>query len=105
MLWKPHSGKREKSWDQCLDMSPNPTESGIDFDTSTLKVKSLALGESYGKQLFGGILNTFLKKILFIFVFREMRREGDRGGRETSVCGCLSRDPYRGPGQQPRHVP
>ena len=40
----------------------------------------------------------FKKKRLFIF------REG-KGGRETSMCGCLSSAPYWGPGRQPRHVP
>ena len=40
----------------------------------------------------------FFFKILFIF------REGE-GGRETSMCGCLSHAPYWGPDPQPRHVP
>ena len=26
-------------------------------------------------------------------------------GRETSLCGCLSHAPHRGPGPQPRHAP
>ena len=33
-----------------------------------------------------------------------MGREGETG-RETSVCGCLSRSPSWGPSPQPRHVP
>lgn len=42
-----------------LDVSPNPLGSGIDFDTNTSKVKSLALGGScfslgHLKQLFYG---------------------------------------------------
>ena len=37
-------------------------------------------------------------------MFLERGREGKRG-RETSMCGCLSCAPYRGPGPQPRHVP
>ena len=37
----------------------------------------------------------------FIYLFLE-RGEGER---ETSMCGCLSRGPYGGPGVQPRHVP
>ena len=40
----------------------------------------------------------------FIYLFLE-RGEGKEKGRETSMCGCLSRAPYWGPGLQPRHVP
>ena len=40
----------------------------------------------------------------FIYLFLE-RGEGKERGREVSVCGCLSRAPYWGPGLQPRHVP
>ena len=40
----------------------------------------------------------------YLFIFRERGREGERE-RETSMCGCLSRTPYWGPGPQPRHVP
>ena len=29
-------------------------------------------------------------KILFIYFFRERRREGEKRGRETSMFGCLS---------------
>ena len=40
----------------------------------------------------------FLKDFIYLFL--------DRGeGRETSMCGCLSCAPHRGPGLQPRHVP
>ena len=42
-------------------------------------------------------------KILFIY-FREGKRERKRG-RETSMCGCLLRSPYRGPVPQLMHVP
>ena len=35
---------------------------------------------------------TFLKKILFIYFYRQ-----GKGGRETSMCGCLSCAPYWGP--------
>ena len=43
---------------------------------------------------------------LYLFIFRERRREGGRKrDRETSVCGCLSHAPNWGPGPQPRHVP
>ena len=39
----------------------------------------------------------------FIYLFLERGREGKRG-RETSMCGCLSRTHYWGPGPQPRCV-
>ena len=48
------------------------------------------------------IFKDFLKD--FIYLFLE-RGEGRERGRETSMCGCLSRAPYWGPGPQPRHVP
>ena len=41
---------------------------------------------------------SFLKKTLFL-------ERGEKRGRETSMCGCLSCAPYWGPGQQPRHAP
>ena len=41
---------------------------------------------------------------LFIYLFLETGREGERG-RETSMCGCLLHTPYWGPGLQPRRVP
>ena len=56
---------------------------------------------SVSKQILSDIIifkELFLLKILFIL------REG-KGGRETSMCGCLSQAPYWGPGLQPRHVP
>ena len=31
--------------------------------------------------------------------------EGQKRGRETSTCACLSLAPYWGPGPHPRHVP
>ena len=40
----------------------------------------------------------------FIYLFLD-RGKGKEKGRETSMCGCLSRAPYWGPGLQPRHVP
>ena len=43
----------------------------------------------------------FLKD--FIYLFPE--RGGRKKGRETSVCGCLSRAPNWGAGLQPRHMP
>ena len=39
----------------------------------------------------------------FIYLFLE-RGEGREGGREKSICGCLSSAPYWGPGPQPRHA-
>ena len=45
---------------------------------------------------------SFLKD--FINLFLE-RKGGRKRGRETSMCGCLSGTPYRGPGRQPRHMP
>ena len=52
---------------------------------------------------FNKIISDFLafKKIFYLFIFRE--RKGRK--KETSTCGCLSCTPYRGPGQEPRHVP
>ena len=47
----------------------------------------------------------------FFFKFKDFiyllfdRKGGRKRGRETSVCGCLLRAPYWGPGLQPRHVP
>ena len=43
----------------------------------------------------------FFFKWVYLFIFRERGREGER---ETSVCGCLSCTSYWGPGPQPRHV-
>ena len=48
-------------------------------------------------------LADFFKRF-YLFIFRERGREGQRG-KETLMCGCLSRDPYWGPGLQPRRVP
>ena len=45
----------------------------------------------------------FLKGFTYLF-FRE-GKGGEKRGRETSTCGCLSRGPHWGPGLQPRHVP
>ena len=42
----------------------------------------------------------FLKTYLFL-----NRGEGRERGRETSMCGSVSRAPYREPGPQPRPVP
>ena len=43
-------------------------------------------------------------RILCIYFQRE-GKGGRKGGRETSVHGCLSRNPYWGPVLHPRHVP
>ena len=45
----------------------------------------------------------FFKDFLKIY-FRE-GKGGRKRGRETSMCGCVSRIPYWGPGPKPRHVP
>ena len=43
---------------------------------------------------------------LFIYLFTFIEGKGGRKrGRETSMCGCLSRASCWGPGPQPRHVP
>ena len=48
----------------------------------------------------------FLFKRIYVFIFRERGREGEREGeQETSMCGCLSLGPHWEPGPQPRHVP
>ena len=57
----------------------------------------------YPSLMFSIFCSCFFKRV-YLFIFRERGREGERG-RETSVCGCLSRTPYWGPGLQPRHVP
>ena len=44
-------------------------------------------------------LLSFFKRF-YLLIFRE-----GKGGRETSMCGCLSSTPYWGPGPKPRHVP
>ena len=46
----------------------------------------------------------FLKRF-YLFIFRERGKGGRVGGRETSMCGCLSCTPYWGCGPQHRHVP
>ena len=51
-----------------------------------------------------GIIKIFFKDFIYLFLGREEGREKERG-RETSVCGCLLRAHYWGPGPQPRHVP
>ena len=43
----------------------------------------------------------FFFKILFVLD----RGEGREGGRETSMCDCLSHAPYWGPGLKHRYVP
>ena len=43
----------------------------------------------------------FLKDFIYLFSKKGRRK----GGRETSICGCLSRAPSWGPGPQPKHVP
>ena len=49
-----------------------------------------------------------LKSMSFFqdFIYLSLEGKGKRkGGRETSMCGCLSHAPHWGPGLQPRHVP
>ena len=41
----------------------------------------------------------------FIYLFLERGKGGRKRGRETSMCGYLSRGPHWGPGLQPRHAP
>ena len=55
----------------------------------------LFLASDFWKQIF--------LKILYLFLFLEKSegREKERE-RETSMCGCLSHAPRRGPGLQPR---
>ena len=45
-------------------------------------------------------LFSLFKKLKILLSFRQRGREGERS-RETSMRGCLSRAPYRGPGPQP----
>ena len=40
-----------------------------------------------------------------IYLFLEKGDSREREGEKTSMCGCLSRTRYWGPGLQPRHVP
>ena len=51
-----------------------------------------------------GTIRTFFERY-FIYLFLERGKGGRKRGRETSICGCLSRGPHWGPGLQPRHVP
>ena len=56
------------------------------------------------------ICTSFLKKTLFIFIFRERGREGEReeekhGCVTDTLIGSLWHTPSWGPGPQPRHVP
>ena len=44
----------------------------------------------------------YFLKDFYLFLEGKGRR---KKGRETSVCGCISRDPHWRPGLQPRHVP
>ena len=45
------------------------------------------------------------KMYLFILFYLYLERgEGRKRGRETSMCGCLSRAPYWGLGPQPGPV-
>ena len=41
----------------------------------------------------------FLKKKNYLFIFREGKGRRKRG-RDSSVCGCLARAPYWGPGRK-----
>ena len=43
--------------------------------------------------------------ILRFYLFLEEAKGRRKRRRETSVCACLLRAPYQGPGLQPRHVP
>ena len=47
----------------------------------------------------------FLFYVFRDFIYLFLERGGGRKGRETSMCGCLSHAPHKGPGQQSRHVP
>ena len=53
------------------------------------------------QQLYGYLY--FLKDFIYLFLEREEGRR--KRGREISVCGCLSRAPYWGPGLKPRLEP
>ena len=45
------------------------------------------------------LLTWLFKKRFYLFCFRK-----GKGGRETSMCGCLSSTPYLGWDPQPRHM-
>ena len=47
----------------------------------------------------------FLLKKDFIYLLLDRGEGREKRGRETSICGCLSSNPYWGPGPQPRQVP
>ena len=51
------------------------------------------------------LLTLFVLKTLFIYFYLERGEGKEKERKETSMCGCLSCTPYRGPGWQPRHVP
>ena len=71
------------------------------------RVHQLFPAASYKCQLDQGICYC-LFSVSFILFFKDLFLEKGKGGRkrgrETSVCGCLSRVPYGGPGPQPRRV-
>ena len=53
-------------------------------------------------------LRTYFLFLFFkdsIYLFQTEGKGGRKRGRDTSVCGCISKAPYWGPGLQPRHVP
>ena len=60
-----------------------------------------AQGWGHDKYL-GKFLLFFFKDCIYLFL---NRGEGRERGRETSMCGSVSRAPYREPGPQPRPVP
>ena len=64
------------------------------------------LQENYPRSLGSRSLHfflLFLNDFIYLFLDRGEGKEKERG--KTSMCGCLSSTPYRGPGLQPRHVP
>ena len=55
-------------------------------------------------RVFGKYIPWDFLKRFYLFIFKE-GKGGRKRGTETSMCGCLSRAPLRGPDPQPRHVP
>ena len=60
---------------------------------------------AYTAILTGDPLCEFNFYFIFLKYFREGKREREREGGETSMCGCLLSTLYWGHGLQPKHVP
>ena len=111
MSYEPDSlplGISSKLMKTCLDQINctwmfNKCLLNLNFSFTWLEVYTHLSLKVLEKKLATGFLAIlFFFKILFIFRGGEGRR---KGGRETSICGCLLHTPSWGPSPPPRHVP